>query len=115
MGKKKKQLLQEFRQASYMLPKITIPTKVNVTGLELMKDGTTVDVDGNQIDSENVYQVDAETNLNHVRKMKRLYKSGGVEAVDNYILETAALANNAVKGQDDIISGMAQRASQFSI
>lgn len=115
MGKKKKQLLQEFRQASYMLPKIIVPTKMNITGLELLKGGTTTDEDGNPIDSEKIYQIDAETNVNHVRKMKKLYKKGGVEAVDKYVLETAALANAAVKGQEEMISGMEQRASQFSI
>lgn len=115
MGQKKKQLAREFRQAAAMLPRITIPTKMNITGLELLKGGTTIDEDGNPIDSERIYQIDAETNLNHVRKMKKLYKKGGLEAVDQYVMENAALANAAVKCQEEILSGMEQRASQFSV
>lgn len=115
MGKKKKQLASEIRQAAAMLPRITIPTKMNITGLELLKRGTVIDADGNPIDSEKIYKIDAETNVNHVRKMKKLYKNGGLEAVDQYINENAALANASVKGQEEILSGMEQRARQFSV
>lgn len=114
MGKKKR-LLKEMRQAAALLPRITIPTKINVTGLELLKNGTTTDKDGSPIDSETIYQIDAETTLNHVRKMKKLYNKGGIEAVDKYVMENAALANAAVKGQEEILSGIEKRAGQFSI
>lgn len=116
MGTKKKRLLKEIRRASTLLPVYLQPTKVRVTGKEILEKNPNAKAgDGTAICADKIYLVDAQAPVNHTRKMKKLLREGGANAVDAYIMQMAETANRTVKSQTEIASGIQERMNRFSI
>lgn len=93
MSGKTKKLLRQIRKAAQKMPPVPVKTKMRVSGAEILaRNKDAKDGKGNPIDKNKFYIVPATQPKNHQKVMKRLLAEGGSAAVNKYIAEVFAEA-----------------------
>lgn len=116
MKSKNKKILAELRKAAFLLPVYQKQQMLPMSGSEILKQNPdTKDENGNSLKSSATYIVPVLKPVNHYRVMKDLLNKYGIAAVDKYVLEMAEVANNAVKGESEVIGGLQDRMKSFAI
>lgn len=108
--------LRNLREVANAMPAYYQTTYVRVSGAETLKENSSAkDEKGEPLDPNVTYLQQVQMPVNHYRAMKKLLKSGGIEAVKKYISEMAKVEHNVVNGQASMLVGMEERAKKFEI
>lgn len=99
----KKKILKKVKEVSRLLPAQFTNGKMFIKGQQIIDMRIrqahlkrepvkpAKDIEGNDIEPDKQYSIDIDIRVNHTRRMKRLYNSGGMEAVKRYVREVLEL------------------------
>lgn len=110
----KKAILKQLRDVASKL-EITYEKSIQtVSGQHLIETGNSV-LDGQEIKADMFYQVELQVPANHFRKLKEVYKYGGIKACNQYIESVNETVRRANAAQLSIAAGMNENKQAFSI
>jgi hypothetical protein len=108
MGKRKH--LKLLKKAAQLFPTSEVPQKKRMTGAEVLKiDPTQTGPNGKPLAPAGIYLVNVKVSKNHYNELKRLFYSGGMPAVNEYMNSLADVSELAVIATADINQSMKQR------
>lgn len=109
-----KKVLKQIRHFAAMLPVVSSPCKGKVLGSEILKQNPNAkDAEGNPLAPQKVYMYDARVNHNHVRAMKKIYKSKGNGGLLQYAQMMKDFQEGRIKMLDTVIGGMEERKASL--
>lgn len=92
----KKKLLKEFKEVAAMFPKTYSPSRIRVTGAEILKyNPDKKDEKGNPVQPDKIYMMDGGVRNNHMRGLKKAYQREGMKGVEKYVKQMAEMAAEA--------------------
>lgn len=113
---KDKKILSELRLIASQLPIVTTREKVRVHGSEILKNNPDAkDEIGEPVSAHKYYHISADMRRNHYRAMKKIYQSGGIDAVNAYIKIMNEIVMGKNKMMEEVIGGISERAQSFKL
>lgn len=108
MGKGRK--LKQLRKAAQLFPTTMETRKVRMLGADILKQKPDMKMaNGKALDKELYYFVDVTVPKSQYNELRRLYNTGGMEAVNKYMHGFADDTENAVLATNEIAASIENR------